>query len=161
MRRTVGLGFNGLTRQTKRYATVSNEIPDIPNQIDPLPRQYGPELGERGFAELGTTLRMTLGARRFSALLEVYGRRTRYALVYCNALQYDTEGTPFVNASCMDPLETGIPTQDYRGGGRATIDAWIGSRLRLFASYELSSRLDLQREIYGFKSLRLMMEGVY
>jgi hypothetical protein len=56
---------------------------------------------------------------------------------------------------------TGIPTQDYRGGGRVTVDAWIGARLRLFASYELSSRLDLQREIYGFKSLRLMMEGVY
>lgn len=156
LRRTVGLGFNGLTRQTRRYATVSNEIADIPNQIDPLPRQYSPETGERGFTELGTTLRMSLGARRFSALLEIYGRRTRYALVYCNALR---DGV--LNPACMDAIDTGIPTQDYRGGGRATIDAWIGSGLRLFASYELSSRLDLQREIYGFKSLRLMVEGVY
>ncbi len=153
LRRTLGLGLNGLTRQTQRYATVTNEIPDIPNQIDPLPRQFGPELGERGFTELGTTLRMSLGARRFSALLEVYGRRTRYSLVYCNALEY--------GPNCMSALDTGIPTEDYRGGGRATIDAWIGSQLRLFASYELSSRLDMQREIYGFKSLRLMMEGVY
>ena len=55
----------------------------------------------------------------------------------------------------------GIKTSEYRGGGRATIDAWIGSQLRLLASYELSSRIDLQPEIYGFKSLRLMMEGVY
>lgn len=161
LRRTVGLGLNGLTRQTKRYATVSAEIPDIPNHIDPLPRQYGPEMGERGFTELGTTLRLTLGARRFSALLEIYGRRTRYALVYCNALRNGGQPNAYVDPNCMSDLDTGLPIQDIRGGGRATIDAWIGSRLRLFASYELSSRLDLQREIYGYKSLRLMMEGVY
>lgn len=161
LRRAIGLGLNGLTRQTRRYATVSAEIPDIPDQADPLPRQYGPEMGERGFTELGTTVRLTLGARRFSALLEVYGRRTRYALTYCNALR--NAGTPdeVIDPNCMSATDTGIPIQDYRGGGRATIDAWIGSQLRLFASYELSSRLDLQREIYGFKSLRLMVEGVY
>lgn len=156
LRRTIGLGLNGLTRQTRRYDEVDAQIPDIPNQVDPLPRQFGPELGERGFVELGTTLRMSLGARRFSALVEIYGRRTRYALNYCDA---DQNGT--VDPLCMSALDTGIRTSDVRGGGRATIDAWIGSRLRLFASYELSSRLDLQREIYGFKSLRLMMEGVY
>jgi hypothetical protein len=156
LRRTIGLGLNGLTRQTQRHATVTAEIPDIPSQPDVLPRQHGSELGEEGFTELGTTVRMTLGARRFSALLEIYGRRTKYAFVYCAALQ---DG--LVNPACMSALDTGIQTRDYRGGGRATIDAWIGSRLRLFASYELSSRLDLQREIYGFKSLRLMMEGVY
>ena len=156
LRRTIGLGLNGLTRQTQRYDTVDRQIPDLPNQIDPLPRQFGPELGERGFTELGTTLRMSLGARRFSALVEVYGRRTRYALTYCSALRGTT-----VDPNCMSALDTGIQSQTYRGGGRVTVDAWIGSRLRLFASYELSSRLDLQPEIYGFKSLRLMMEGVY
>jgi hypothetical protein len=126
-----------------------------------LPREYGPELGEEGFTELGATVRMSLGARRFSAIVEVYGRRTKYALDYCAVLQGDETGAPILKPDCMDPVETGIQTSDYRGGGRATIDAWIGSQLRLFASYELSSRLDLQREIYGFKSLRLMMEGVY
>lgn len=161
LRRAIGLGLNGLTRQTRRYATVSGEIPDIPNQPDPLPRQYGPEMGERGFTELGTTVRLTLGARRFSALLEIYGRRTRYALTYCNALRNGGQPDAYVDPSCMSASDTGLPIQDFRGGGRATIDAWIGSRLRLFASYELSSQLDLQREIYGFKSLRLMMEGVY
>ncbi|HEY5922325.1 MAG TPA: hypothetical protein VIV11_11670, partial [Kofleriaceae bacterium] len=152
LRRTIGLGLNGLSRQTSRYATLSGQIPDIPGSIDILPRQHGPELGEEGFTELGTTIRLSLGARRFSALLEIYGRRTKYALVYCDAT---------ITTSCMSDENTGIPAQDYRGGGRATVDAWIGSRLRLFAAYELSSRLDLQPEIYGFKSLRLMMEGVY
>jgi hypothetical protein len=161
LRRTVGVGLNGLTRQTQRYAAVEDQIPDVPNQVDPLPRQFGPELGEEGFTELGTTLRMSLGARRFSALVEVYGRRTSYALDYCAVLQGDDNGQLVVKPDCMDPVDTGIQSSDYRGGGRVTIDAWIGSQLRLFASYELSSRLDLQREIYGFKSLRLMMEGVY
>lgn len=161
LRRTVAVGVNGLTRQTKRYATVSGEIPDIPNQPDALPRQFGPEMGERGFTELGTTLRLSLGARRFSALFEVYGRRTRYALTYCAALQNGGTDMPVINPSCQSALDTGITDFDYRGGGRATIDAWIGSQLRLFASYELSSKFALQPEIYGFKSLRLMMEGVY
>jgi hypothetical protein len=162
LRRTIGVGLNGLTRRTQRHVEIADQIADIPNQIDPIPRQYGPEMGERNIVELGTTLRLSLGARRFSALVEVYGRRTRYALDYCNALM--DVGTPEerVDPDCQaDIPNTGIRTQDYRGGGRATIDAWIGSQLRLFASYELSSRLDLQREIYGFKSLRLMMEGVY
>ena len=32
--------------------------------------------------EAGTTLRLSLGARRFSAVIEVYGRRTRYTTTY-------------------------------------------------------------------------------
>jgi hypothetical protein len=161
LRRTIGLGLNGVTRQTQRYAAVEDQIPDIPQVADRLPRQFGPELGEESFTELGTTLRMSLGARRFSALVEVYGRRTRYALDFCAALKGGGTDNPTIDPNCMSAIDTGIQSRDYRGGGRATIDAWIGSQLRLFASYELSSRLDLQREIYGFKSLRLMMEGVY
>lgn len=152
LRRTIGLGLNALTRQTERTATVTNEIPDVPNQIDPLPRQFSSDIGERGFTELGTTLRLSLGARRLSALVEIYGRRTRYALVYCDAQ---------VTADCMSATDTGIKTQDVRGGGRFTVDAWVGKQLRLFASYELSSRLGFQRELTGFKSLKLMMEGNY
>jgi hypothetical protein len=118
----------------------------------PLPRQYSPDTGERGFVELGTTLRLSLGARRFSALVEGFGRRTRYALVYCDS-------DPGVD--CRSATNTGVLDKDYRYGGRVTIDAWIGSRLRMFAAYELSSRIDLAPEINGYRSLRLMMEGVY
>jgi hypothetical protein len=62
---------------------------------------------------------------------------------------------------CQSALDTGIQTEDLRGGGRFTLDAWVGSQLRLFASYDVSSQIDFQREITGFKSLRLMMEGNY
>jgi hypothetical protein len=64
-------------------------------------------------------------------------------------------------SDCRSALDTGIQTLSYRGGGRAQIDAWIGNRLRLFASYDLSSSLDFEPSITGYKSLRLMMEGVY
>lgn len=158
LRRTIGLGFSGLTRQTTRTQTVANEIPDIPNQIDPLPSQYSAVLGERGFTELGTTLRLSLGARRLSALVEIYGRRSRYPLNYCAGTRL-ADGTP--DGNCMSATDTGIPADNLRGGGRVSIDAWIGSQLRLFASYELSSALEFQREISGFKSLRLTMEGIY
>jgi hypothetical protein len=154
LRRTIALGVSGLTRQTKRYATVSGQIQDIPNMTEALPRPYSPDVGERGFTELGTSLRMSLGARRFNALVEGYGRRTRYSLVYC-------AGSAEVGSDCRSALDTGILDQDYRFGARVSIEAWIGSRLRLFAAYELSSRIDLAPEISGFKSLRLMMEGVY
>jgi hypothetical protein len=48
-----------------------------------------------------------------------------------------------------------------RWGGRATIDAWIGQKLRVFASYELSSAITFQPWISGYKSLQLVMEGIY
>ena len=157
LRRTIALGLNELWRQTSRGATPDKQIPDIPNQIDPLIPQSSTDLGERSFTELGATLRLSLGARRFSFLIEIYGRRTRYALDYCNALRED--GT--IDPNCMSDVDTGIMSFDYRGGGRATLDAWIGKNLRLFATYDVSSRLDIAREISGFKSLRLMLEGVY
>jgi hypothetical protein len=62
---------------------------------------------------------------------------------------------------CASVLDTGIQQVAYRGGGRAQIDAWIGKQLRLFASYDLSSALDFMPNITGYKSLRLMLEGVY
>jgi hypothetical protein len=153
VRRTVAIGASALTRQTERDDQVSAEIIDIPNQPDAIPVNASSQMGERGFTELGVTARMSLGARKFSLLLEVYGRRTRYALDYC-AL---TEGT----SDCRSALDTGIQSLAYRGGGRAQIDAWIGERLRLFASYDLSSALDFTPNITGYKSLRLVMEGIY
>ncbi|MEO8554690.1 MAG: hypothetical protein ABI678_32155, partial [Kofleriaceae bacterium] len=153
VRRTIAIGASVLSRQTNRDDQVASEIIDIPNQPDAIPVNASSQMGERGFTEIGTTARMSLGARKFSLLLEVYGRRTRYTLDYC-ALQMGA-------SDCRSALDTGIRTLSYRGGGRAQIDAWIGQRLRLFASYDLSSALDFEPSITGYKSLRLMMEGVY
>ena len=153
VRRTIAIGASVLSRQTQRDDQVSAEIIDIPNQPDPIPVNASSQMGERGFTEIGTTARMTLGARKFSFLLEVYGRRTRYSLDYC-ALQAGA-------SDCRSALDTGVKSLGYRGGGRAQVDAWIGNRLRLFASYDLSSSLELTPNITGYKSLRLMMEGVY
>jgi hypothetical protein len=41
------------------------------------------------------------------------------------------------------------------------VDAWIGKRLRLFASYDVSSAVALTPEVTAYKSLRLTMTGVY
>jgi hypothetical protein len=138
LRRTVAVGLSALTRTTERL--VMQPILDERNTTQPLPESSA--MGEDRFVELGTTLRMTLGARRFSALLEIYGRRTHFAEVY------------------QDPL---LPPEqfDTRGGGRFSLDAWVGRRIRLFASYDVSSALESAPEITGYKSLRLTLTGVY
>jgi len=59
------------------------------------------------------------------------------------------------------PLSEPIDTSDLRGGGRLTVEAWIGKRLRLFAAYDASSAIEHSPEITGYKSLRLTMTGVY
>ena len=153
LRRTVAIGVSTLSRQTARYDTVASEIVDHPGVPDAIPINAGSQLGERGFTEVGTTARMSLGARKFSLLLEIYGRRTHYALDYCELAVGATD--------CQSATDTGIPTVAYRGGGRVQIDAWIGNRLRLFASYDLSTALDFTPDVTGYKSLRLMMEGSY
>jgi hypothetical protein len=153
LRRTVALGVSGLTRETTRYTYLTQQINDVPGTPQMLPGQSDPGLGEKGMTEVGTTLRMTLGARKFSAVAEAYGRRTEYALVYCAAADAAT--------ACNDPVNTGIPTRTTRWGGRVSIDAWIGQKLRIFAAYELSSALDFAPSISGYKSLQLVMEGIY
>lgn len=138
LRRTIAIGASVLTRTTERI--VMAPIVDERNTPQPLPESAA--MGEDRFVEIGGTLRMTLGARRFSALLEIYGRRTRFAQVY------------------EDPL---LPPEifDTRGGGRFSLDAWVGRRIRLFASYDVSSALESAPEITGYKSLRLTLTGVY
>ena len=138
LRRTISVTGSASTRQITRASA-----PDIVDQrllAQDLP--VSAQQGELGFTELGTGVRMSLGARRFSAQVEIYGRRTRYAALY------------------QDPLLP-IPTSDIRGGGRFTLDAWIGKRVRLFASYDLSSAYDFAPEVTGFKSLKLAISGVY
>jgi hypothetical protein len=147
LRRTIAVGISGLTRRTSRLDDITQRIEDTPGTPDPLP--LSASMGERSFVEGGATLRMTLGARKFSALVEVYGRRTDFARVYC------------IGTRCMSDSDTGVTTSEFHGGGRFTVDAWIRNRVRLFASYDLSSSLPLQPELTGYKSLRLILEGEY
>lgn len=147
LRRTLSLGLSGLTRRTDRGDSLAQRIEDLAGSPQPLP--LAAQMGERSFVEAGASLRMNLGARKFSALVEVYGRNTQYARAYC------------LPGDCVTNAMTGIPTSDTRGGGRFTFDAWIGKRVRMYASYELSTGLPLFPEMTGYKSLRLMMEGVY
>lgn len=145
LRRAVSIGASWMTRQNDRAdPPPGGPVVDVPGVAQPLPTSA--ELGDRRFTELGTRLRMSLGARRFSAMLEVYGRRTTLATNYVSGE---------LDASAA------IPTSDLRGGGRVTVDAWIGRRLRLFAAYDLSSALERSPEISSYKSLRLTMTGTY
>ncbi|HEU4726528.1 MAG TPA: hypothetical protein VFT22_01505, partial [Kofleriaceae bacterium] len=140
LRRTIAVAASALSRQTQREDLADGPITDVRLVAQPIP--VSAATGERGFTELGTRVQMSLGARRFSAMLEVYGRRTRYAVTY------------------RDPTNP-IDSSDVRGGGRVTVDAWIGKRLRLFASYDVSSAIELTPEVTAYKSLRLTMTGVY
>jgi hypothetical protein len=140
LRRTVALGASVLSRQTKREDLVDGPINDV--RLVPQPLAPSAATGEKGFTEFGARMRMSLGARQFSAMAEVYGRQTRYAEVY------------------RDPTNP-IDGSDVRGGGRVTLDAWINKHLRLFASYDLSTAIAHTPEITSYKSLRLTMTGVY
>ena len=140
LRRTVAVGVSVLARQTNRSDLPGGPITDVALVPQPLPASAA--TGERSFTEIGARVRMSLGARRLSALLELYGRRTRYAQDY------------------VDPADP-IDPRDVRGGGRVSIDAWIGKRLRLFAAYDVSTAIEALPEITSYKSLRLTMSGVY
>lgn len=142
LRRTIALGASLLSRQTNHTLAPMDTYPLFDQKNTPQPLPPNEYRGEEGFTELGGTLKMSLGARKFSSLVEVYGRRTRYAALY------------------TDPtLE--IPTSDLRFGGRFTLDAWVGERVRISAAYDVSSALEFAPEINGYRSLRLMLTGIY
>ncbi len=153
LRRTVTLGASALTRQViTRELDLPPPVVDIAGIAEPLTSFQ--RMGQLGFAELGVSAKMSLGARRFSAMVETYGRHTRYIDSYCAP---DT-----TNLGCAVPVASTAPlTTDTRFGGRVTVDAWVNRNLRLFASYDVSSALSRVPEITGYKSLRLVMEGVY
>jgi hypothetical protein len=140
LRRTFALGASALTRQNSRVDLPGGPIPDVRLVAQPLPPSAA--TGELSFTEIGARARMSLGARRLSALLEVYGRRTRYPALY------------------IDPTNP-IPTSELRGGGRISVEAWIGKRLKLSAAYDATTAIDLTPEITLYKSLRLTMTGTY
>ena len=140
LRRTFALGASALTRRTSRVDPPGGPITDVRLVAQPLPASA--ETGENSFTEFGARARMSLGARRLSALIEVYGRRTRYPALY------------------VDPTNP-IPTGDLRGGGRVSVEAWIGKRLKLSAAYDATTAIDQSPEITLYKSLRLTMTGAY
>jgi hypothetical protein len=149
VRRQLAVGGSVLFRQTGRNDPIAPTSLIIDPGIGVPQRLPDPTaLGERSFTEAGTTARVTLGARRFSALVELYGRRILYSYEYCLPGRCGSE-------------DTGIPTSDLRGGARFSVEAWIRDRVRLFASYDVSSKLTFQPEITGYRSLRLVMEGRY
>jgi len=139
LRRQVAIGGSLLSRNTN-HAAPAAPIVDVRDSPQMLPAVDA--RGEEGFTELGASVKLTLGARRFSTLFEVYGRRMRFGELY------------------VDPL-LAVPVDEVRIGGRVTLDAWVGRTLRLFAAYDVSSAFDMYPEITGYRSLRLMMSGVY
>jgi hypothetical protein len=147
LRRTVALGLSAL-RRVWQHPTQASPIADtgvpqaLPDEVD---------TGENAFTEVGANAKFTIGARKLSVTVEVYGRKTDYADLYC---------VPLVDGTCTT-VNPGYPVSDIRGGGRVSVDAYVGKRLRLFAAYDLSSSLPQAPEITGYKSLRLVMEGVY
>ena len=141
LRRTIAIGASLLSRSTSHPLPLDMyPIFDQKDVAQPLPPQE--VRGEEGFTEAGGSAKMSLGARRFSSLVEIYGRRTRYAPLY------------------VDPTLT-IPTSDVRLGGRFTIDAWVGEKIRISVAYDVSSALALTPEITGYRSLRLILSGIY
>jgi hypothetical protein len=154
VRRTFTIGTSFLTRedierQDTLPAPVVDSAPTTAEALADLRR-----IGELGFTELGVTAKMSLGARRFSAGVEAYGRRTHYQTSYC--------GLESMSTTLCAPADPNTPfTAEIRGGGRVTIDAWLNKNLRMFASYDVSSTLAFAPEVTGYKSLRLVMEGVY
>jgi hypothetical protein len=140
LRRTLAVGASATGRQNERADPIDGAIADVRLVTQPLAPSAA--TGERSFTELGGRARLSLGARTFSALIELYGRRTRYARAYGD-------------------LTFAVDASDDRIGGRVSIDAWIGRRLRLFASYDASSEIEYSPQITSFKSLRLTMTGVY
>lgn len=141
LRRTIALGASLLSRQTN-HQSPPNQKPAFDQKDVPQALPANDTRGDDGFTEIGGSLKMSLGARKFSSLIEVYGRRTRYPPLYA------------------DPTLV-IPNSDLRVGGRFTIDAWVGDRVRISTAYDVSSALELVPEISGYRSLRLMLTGVY
>ncbi|HEU0033216.1 MAG TPA: hypothetical protein VFQ53_21435 [Kofleriaceae bacterium] len=140
LRRQAAVGFSVLSRRIAQPDVPAQPILDEHGPINALPSDS--DVGEDGFLELGTTLKMTLGARRFSAMVEGYARRTRYSVLY------------------RDPIAP-LPDTELHGGGRFTVDAWVSPKVRIFASYDVSTVLDTAPDINGYKSLRLVLSGVY
>jgi len=142
LRRALAVQATVLVRDNRLPAPTNVEQHHDP-QGEPgdLPPPY--LLGEEHVIEVGLGTRYTMGARRFSATAELYGRQVHWAEAY------------------FDSADRGIPVLDRHGGGRYGLEAWVSPQVRLRAEYDVSTRLELTPEVRGLKTLRLLVEGTY
>jgi hypothetical protein len=139
LRRNLRIGSTFLAR---RYG-LDDEVlvADQAGVPDELP-ELGATIGDRSFYEGGLGVNYSVGARRFSASGELYGR------LYDRQTRYQA-------------LEQ-VETPDFRTGGRFSVEGWASNRLRIKAEYDISiSDIDLAPELRGIKTLRVLAEGSY
>jgi hypothetical protein len=138
LQRTLSLGLSTLVRGYRtQEPPVSEENPLEIDGPQGLGRSYG-YAHARSFVEAGAVVRYTQGARLFSAEAETYARAYERTHLY---------------------VSSGVPTEDERVGGRLSVEAWAGERLRLRLEYDVSTKLAVLPELHGLKSLRVLMEG--
>jgi hypothetical protein len=137
LRRNLRLGASSSGRLYRRPRRQRATSPDMP---DPLPLDTG-ATGERTFGEGGLSARYSLGARKFSASAELYGRALLPRSEYIREEEEQ---------------------RDTRTGGRFSIDGWASEKIRLGLVYDLSfGALRYAPELEGIKSLRLTAEGTF
>ena len=140
LRRDLRLGSTFTARRYRR-AAVETAL-DTDGMPDPLPALAN-QVGETSFYEGGFGVDYSVGARRFSASGELYGRL------------YERQG-PY------DPQPPIVDDPDLRTGGRFSVEGWASNRLRIKAEYDVSiSDIDLAPELRGIKSLRVLAEGSF
>lgn len=144
VRRSLRLGTSVLFRRYRRHDVDPTTTRTI-GAPDPLPASTG-ALGERSFWQGDVTARYVLGARKFSASGELYGRWYR-------------DPTPF---AIVDEMMRPIDVSDVRLGGRFGLEAWLGDKLRLRGEYDTAFAPEfVAPEIRGQKSLRVVAEGSF
>jgi len=117
--------------------------------IEPIVDETGPqpipdpgdEIGDRSFYEGGLGVDYSVGARRFNASAELYGR------AYDRASPYE------------EVVTKGF---DTHSGGRFSVEGWARSQLRIKAEYDVSlGPIDVAPELRGVKMLRVLTEGTF
>ena len=137
LRRNLRLGSTFVARRYKR--DDREPILELP-EPQPIP-DPGDEIGDRSFYEGGLGVDYSVGARRFSASAELYGRA------------YD-RASPYAEV-----VTTGF---DTHSGGRFSVEGWARSQLRIKAEYDVSlGPLDVAPELRGVKMLRVLTEGTF
>src|SRR5262249_38336321 len=95
-------------------------------------------LGERSFIEGSTTLRWSLGARRFSAEIAAFARRWG-----------------------QEPLGA-EPVADVAAGGRFGVVGWAAGKVQLRGEYEVAGIPDRTSEqLTGLQTLRVLLEATF
>lgn len=145
LRRAIALTASSLFRDLRRRITPSTI--DV-RSSDGQPLRLDAHYGEQSILEGGTGVKLTLGAKRFSIATEFYLRRTKFAETYIDQQQL-VDATPI------------IPGVTFVGGGRIKLDAWISTRFRVIAIYELTSGFRRAPELNGFNTLRVALEGAF